>query len=119
VKITGANSITSADNVKQQQQSSGLPARDSSAKNEGAGEGVVTTVSANTATGAVVEVTSSNQDGSACESGCEGAESILAEDDAFIMEGTTALSGMSNGNDDYLDLLVDALDGDFDPNLLI
>jgi len=117
VKITGANSASSADNV--QQQPSGLPPRVSLAKNEGVGERVAVTANVNAPPGVVVEVKkSSDQDGKACDSGCDEAELVLAEDDAVVLEGTI-LPDSCDGNDGYLDLLVDALDGEFDPNLLI
>lgn len=116
MKITGASyPDSSVDNVKQQQLS-GLPSCDSGGSNEEGGEdrGIVD--------GGIPDELS---DEAALTSGVndhgtqDSVDRFAEKDNSFVNEEFGLTSADASSGDDLLDLLVDTLDGEFDPNLLI
>lgn len=117
MKITGAKFDSSKDNAQQQQQPSGLPMCDSTVTNK-EGEGIGSTVPSDAPDEALVEAVSSVTEAIGRE------DTQVAADCEVINVGdvTTLEGGMPDSSDDdvdFLDLLVDSLDGEFDPELLI
>mmetsp|Transcript_31058 Transcript_31058/g.59002 ORF Transcript_31058/g.59002 Transcript_31058/m.59002 type:complete len:374 (-) Transcript_31058:377-1498(-) len=117
VKITGATKIDSSSIVteqveQQQKQPTGLPACDSSEKNKEMMVEVGSIASSGTTTPDVtsVEVTPVTE--------------VKEHDQTQVADGVLAQDNMpalddSMNDADLLDLLVDTLDGEFDPNLLV
>merc|ERR1712008_337525 len=112
VKITGANSDSSLDHIKQQQQVSVLPVCDSLVKDR-EGQEVDSIVRSGTPEEAPVEVNTFATNQNEMQ---ESVECVPGKDNVFTSEGSDA-SYLDDIDGDFLDLLVDTLDGEFDPNL--
>ena len=96
----------------QDMQLAGLPTCDSTVMNEGDGK-------------VIVDVSSSTPDFKSVEDVVAGNE-VLSHQDSTTTVETSSTSGESSSfessdddSDDFLDLLVDSLDGEFDPALMI
>ncbi len=116
MKITGATDSDSLVDRDGQWQPSGLLVCKSVVENKEGGENRSTTSDgASTALLAAVVPTTGvmSQDQTP-----QAAGPGLAENTTHTLEGTI-LSGPSGDDEDLLDLLVDTLDGEFDPDLLI
>jgi len=106
VKITGVTSDSSSDDTRWQQLPI-LSVSDSFVKTLES-EDVSSTVSSDTSDENPVKVACLNK--ATCPEITEEGESVC--------EGASDL-GLSDEDQDFLDLLVDTLDGEFDPNLLL
>eukprot|EP00579_Thalassiosira_antarctica_P015133 CAMPEP_0201944784 /NCGR_PEP_ID=MMETSP0903-20130614/53571_1 /ASSEMBLY_ACC=CAM_ASM_000552 /TAXON_ID=420261 /ORGANISM="Thalassiosira antarctica, Strain CCMP982" /LENGTH=403 /DNA_ID=CAMNT_0048487839 /DNA_START=133 /DNA_END=1345 /DNA_ORIENTATION=- len=115
VKITGADSDSSTDNIKQQQLS-GLPMCDSMVKNKTSEEVDSIAASSGTPDEASVEAVSLNEMKD-LDKTPELVDFVLTADDLSTLGGSSASD--TSDDEDFLDLLVDSLDGEFDPNLLL
>ena len=116
VKITGADSDLSSANIKQQQLS-GLPMCDSMVTNKTSEEVDNIAASSGTPDEASVEAVSLNEMKD-LDKTPELVDFVLTADDLSTLGGSSA-SDTSDDDEDFLDLLVDSLDGEFDPNLLL
>jgi hypothetical protein len=114
VKITGANFNSSSGCNEQQQQLTGLLMCNSEVKNkEGVEDGSV--------------LSSGSPDDASVSGGAFAVNTLMGQETAQVVgysnDGTVHLESgtpdISDDDEDFLDLLVDTLDGDFDPNLLI
>ena len=101
---TGARLGSDSGNGKQVQQGQvpGLPTRNSQVKDKEGGEGE--------------EVASDDKVGMKVTQGTVGMAQAKIVDDVSSLESDTP---HSSDDEDFLDLLVDTLDGEFDPELLI
>jgi len=106
VKITGATSDSLTEDIDQQQLPT-LPVLDSFVKSKEMGE-VGSIESTSTPTEKLVDVACMN----------EAKDQDETEDGLFAHELSSAF-GLSDEDVDFLDVLVDTLDGEFDPNLLL
>jgi len=118
VKITGATKIDSSSIVteqveQQQKQPTGLPACDSSEKNKEMMVEVGSIASSGTTTPDATSVEVTPVTGvMEHDQTQEVADGVLAQDNMPALDD-------SMNDADLLDLLVDTLDGEFDPNLLV